>query len=195
MGFNQLERGGVAALFARGQADGQKMFAAVNSQRRGGDGGPGGCRQGASGYGRRSRSQRFGERRFVQKFADPTQSRTDPEQRGLRGVDKNEGRLALERGNQFAQLGAVELDKGWGSGRAAAETLEQSESGELRRGGRSGGVELDLDRDGVAWCRSGEVGGEQETQHEGPVKLSAGSGWRKEKRRPPNVGLKKSGTR
>lgn len=81
---------------------------------------------------------------------------------GLAVVDED-GFLA-GGGGEVAELGTGELEEG-GRLRGAAEALEVGEDGEESGRGDGGGVELHLDRDGVADDGGGEVGREDEAEH------------------------------
>ena len=178
-GFDEIEGGGVAEAFARGQADGEEVFGAVDCQWGGCFGGAGsgkrcacgGGRSGADGAGARDRDRGAGAglgRGFDEMFADAAEALAEPEEIGLWRVNERENGLAGGCGDEFAKLGAGELEK---RGRllGAAETLENREDGEeggLRRGAQ---VELDLQRDGVARSGGGEIGRQEQTEHRNNV--------------------------
>ena len=121
------------------------------------------------GPGGRSGRRLFG---LAQVFADAAQDRADPENGFGRGVDPREDRLAAQCGDEFPELGAGELQKEDGGG-LGTEALQGGEGGQQGRGRRRAEIHLDLHGDGVAEGSGGEVGREQETEHE-PASLQRG---------------------
>lgn len=112
-------------------------------------------------------------------LAHAAQARADPEEGRGGGVDEGENRLAFERADEFAQLGAGELQE-WGQGRgAAAEALEDGEGGEQAGGGRAGQVELYLHGNRIAGSGGGEIGRKENAKH--PPKSLAGMARRERK--------------
>lgn len=155
--FEEGEEGVVGRIFAGGEGDGEKVFAAVDAElgagralddaRRGGRGGAG------EGGGRGEEDRDAGEGVVVP--SDGSGRTIDPEKSGL----------ALECGEEIAEAGAVELDD-FGRGLRAGPALQQDEGGD-EFGGRGSGreIEVHLDRDGVARGGGGEVGWEVEAKH------------------------------
>lgn len=167
VGFDEGEGGGVGAVFAGREGEGEVVFGAVHEEggggfagagragRRGGSGGGGW----AGGGGGRWRGGAF------EVFADAAQEGTDPEEGFVGGGEEGEDGERMEGGDEFGELGAVKLDKRRGLRGSAAETLKGGEAGEESGVEGGGGVESHLHGDSVALSGGGEVGWEKEANH------------------------------
>jgi|GEM_PF-3100955 len=162
VGRKQFAGGGVGGVFPGRQGDGQIVFAAVDGERgkrlvagREARGAHGERSRAGAGRGRRGG---LGGRRRREVLADAAKPRADPKEVFVGFGQGGENRLAHESGDEFAELGAGDLDKRGRGGGAIAKAREQGEGRQLRGGRRHGAVQLHLQRDGVATGGFGKVG-------------------------------------
>src|SRR6185369_6946278 len=79
-------------------------------------------------------------------------------------VDPEKDGFAAERGGEFPEFGAVELNE-LGRRGGATPALEEGEGGEPSRSRRVRQIEFDAEGDGVAGGGGGELGRAQEAEH------------------------------
>ena len=160
VGAEKFQRGIVNHRFARGQGDGEEMLGAVHGQRHvivvnGG------------GFLFRFR-RRFWRRHrrcgFDQVLSNPRQIDAVPGERVGGSVGAEENAFAEEGADQFAELGAFELNERHGL-HWHAQALEEGEALDEIRRWRHCQVEFHPDGDGVARGGGGEVGREDEAKH------------------------------